>query len=767
MDEDKKIFDDEINNMSSDKERQSKDELNVNNDVKSNENITVFNEDQNATQSSIENNKEHKEYKVIHKKDGRLHIYVRQDKYKGELKSKNWVGRVYIDRKQKISSSGTQDLEEAIPILEKWFDDLHAQRNSEENNQQNKEVEDSASSEPHAYKQETSKTSDADQKLTTKDNSELKEMKLDDRIQEKKPRFSVFEKLKNIKFGRKKNTNSNDEKINPNIGEKPKKKGFSLKNIFKSRVSKLSVAGEEIAGLDVTRDAIRVSQVSQDKDEKWILDKFSYRLLDQEKISENILENKDYVAEEISLALSNAKITSKNIAMSIPVTSAIIKVVTSPLMTDEELQKAIDTDSLWENLVQLTDNLNDYSVFHQVINRNSKTNTMEILFVASKLSDVNEYSNIVKKAGLNPVIIDVKCFTLKNAHDNTQYKSIVEKSSSAILELGPEENYLMIIHNNIPVITDIFLRQPEKENLNSIDEATTNTETDAVVRRYAMQIKQALADYEAKYENKISNIQVVSSMKNISSLLNVFKKNLPTVGFHLFDPLEGVAIPSYNKEKTNIENRSTFASVIGLAYRKLDVFGYYKFVTAVKNINLLPNRETLRQKGRLKFLTGFAFKGIAAVVAAIYLILIVTSYFQIKSNNEILNEFDQVQLEHDQLNSKFSKLIKRKREIDKSLELGKLVSSNQVQSYRALAQISRSVPLRVNFTNLKFDGKNNIIITGLAFSDQDILNFISNLNSKTLIAQASLTNMKEEAQDQNSASKNKKGFTINCILKGN
>ena len=61
---------------------------------------------------------------VIHKKDGRLHIYVRQDKYKGELKSKNWVGRLYIDGKQKISSSGTTNLEEAIPILEKWFDDI-------------------------------------------------------------------------------------------------------------------------------------------------------------------------------------------------------------------------------------------------------------------------------------------------------------------------------------------------------------------------------------------------------------------------------------------------------------------------------------------------------------------------------------------------------------------------------------------------------------------------------------------------------------------
>ena len=55
------------------------------------------------------------------------YIYIRQDKYKGELKSKNWVGRLYIDGKQKISSSGTQNLEEAIPILEKWFDDIHAE----------------------------------------------------------------------------------------------------------------------------------------------------------------------------------------------------------------------------------------------------------------------------------------------------------------------------------------------------------------------------------------------------------------------------------------------------------------------------------------------------------------------------------------------------------------------------------------------------------------------------------------------------------------
>jgi len=61
----------------------------------------------------------------------------------------------------------------------------------------------------------------------------------------------------------------------------------------------------------MTREAVRVAQVSQDKEEKWILDKFSYRSLDQEKISENLLEHKDYLSEEIELAMANAKITNK------------------------------------------------------------------------------------------------------------------------------------------------------------------------------------------------------------------------------------------------------------------------------------------------------------------------------------------------------------------------------------------------------------------------------------------------------------------------
>ena len=569
--------------------------------------------------------------------------------------------------------------------------------------------------------------------------------------------------IKQIKtlFKKKENTTSETQSLDLGRKSNSKLKNF-INKLLGDRISRMSVAGEEIAGLDISRDAITVAQVSKNNDEKWILDKISYRLLDKEKLNENLLESKEYISEEIKLALSNAKITTPNVAISIPVTSAIIRVVTSPLMTEEELTNAIETDSLWENLVQLTDNLNDYSIFHQVINRNSKNNTMEILFVASKLSDVNSYTSMIKKAGLNPVIMDVKCFTLKNSFDNAVQAS--EKSTSAILELGLDDNYLMIIHENTPIITDVFLRQQEKQFIKNIKELINDTDEGAnVIRRYAMQIKQALNDYESKYDSKINNIKVVSNLNNIKEILNLFRKNLPGTSIQLFDPLNETSIPSYNLEKVQIENKSVFTSVMGLAFRKLDIFGYYKFVTAVKNINLLPNRESLKKQNRMKFISGFAFKGLAAGIAGIYLFLTGLSFLEINSNKKKLVNFDQIQIEFESINLQHNKLLKTNNEMRRSLELGKLVNSNQVVSYKVLSQITRSVPIRVQFTKLDFNGVDQVLIEGTAFADQDIINFISNLNQKPSIDQASLVKMNVPDQ-QNGQSSNSKGFIVLCKL---
>ena len=715
---------------------------------------------------------EKKEHQVIHKKDGRLHIYVRQDKYKGELKSKNWVGRLYIDGKQKISSSGTPNLEEAIPILEKWFDDVHAQKEKEKQNLQQptatEQVEKietplenttASTEEPTAQNTEEVNTSPEIAKPITETTAPISENVSSGDTENVKPK-NIFEKLKNIKiktpsFGKK-----DGAKLNFKPGAGKVKEKFN--NFLKSKLGKKTVQGEEIVGVELTTKEIRLSQISSNKANQWVLDRFYVHPIDLPDDA-SIIDNATKMSEELNIALQKSKITTPNAAIAIPVTNAIIRVVTAPLMTDEELKKAIDTSSLWENLVQLTDNLDDYSIFHQVINRSPKDNTMDILFVASKLSDINNYTSIIKNSGLNPVIIDVKCFALKSAVD--QINQISNKTEdvnfTVLLEFGLDENYVMILYNNNPIITDIFLRGQDRKILK---ESKDQEEKEALVRRFMTQVKQAVQDFETKYEKRVRNIKVVSNLTNVEDYLSSFRKSLVNTGFNLFDPFDGLKIPQQLNEKISLDNRSYFSTVVGLAFRKLDVFGYYKFVTAVKNINLLPNREGMIKQKKMKAFSNFAYKGVVGAVAGIYLILFGLAFFNIYKYNNELQIYDTVIKEHSVKEKQLQVLKKELKLMTTTLKLSTSLKSNKELSYRVLAQIASSVPNRVKFNAVEYDGKTNVTITGIAAGDNDILQLIRNLENKKLVKQASLSSMKlpkSRAGDQPM-----KGFRIFVKVKG-
>ena len=546
----------------------------------------------------------------------------------------------------------------------------------------------------------------------------------------------------------------------PPTSVEKKKKGF-FDNFLKNRLGKQAAQGEEVVGVELTPEEIRLAQLSSNKSNQWVLEKFFVHKVEGLPEGGTVLDNPDHIGEQLQVALQKSKISTTNAAIAIPVTSAIIRVVTAPLMSDEELKKAIETDSLWENLVQLTDNLADYSIFHQVINKDEKANTMDILFVASKLSDINSYTSIIKKGGLNAVIIDVKCFALKSAVDqiNQISGSIEDANLTAILEFGLDENYVMILYENNPIITDIFIRSADRNTLKLSD---NQEEMDALVRRYTTQVKQAIQDFETKYEKRIRNLKVVSNLENVDSYLERFRKNLVNTGFNLFDPINDIKVPAQLEENVKYNNRSYFASVIGLAFRKLDVFGYFKFVTAVKNINLLPNRDNMIAQKKAKAFSNFAFKGIVGIVAIIYVVLFGLAFWQINTLNQKLDGYQQVVTDHELKTLEKSKVAKELGKLTKSLKLSRSIISNKSASFRVLAQVASSVPKRVRFTSVDYNGSDLIVIEGEAYSDQDILKLIDNLNSKKLISNASLASMSLPSQQAGQITM--KGFVIACVL---
>ena len=74
----------------------------------------------------------------------------------------------------------------------------------------------------------------------------------------------MLDKLKNLKFSNLKGSKNSSEIMYLVKNLRIKLKVFQN---FPIKSKKMSVVGEEIAGLDITKEAIRVAQVSQDKEE--------------------------------------------------------------------------------------------------------------------------------------------------------------------------------------------------------------------------------------------------------------------------------------------------------------------------------------------------------------------------------------------------------------------------------------------------------------------------------------------------------------------
>ena len=85
-------------------------------------------------------------------------------------------------------------------------------------------------------------------------------------------------------------------------------------------------------------------------------------------------------------------------------------------------------------------------------------------------------------------------------------------------------------------------------------------------------------------------------------------------------------IPEHLKDRVQSEkNKSSFTASVGLATRRLDIFGYFKFVTAVSNINLLPNREERMDEQKRKVVISDNLKRYGVAIASIGFVALLTS----------------------------------------------------------------------------------------------------------------------------------------------
>jgi len=201
----------------------------------------------------------------------------------------------------------------------------------------------------------------------------------------------------------------------------------------------------EPIALDIGSTYIKLVQL-KGSGKNYSLAKFGMVPLPAEVIVEGAVMDANRVSEAIKELLVAQKIKTKEVVLSVSGSSVIIKRISIADMTDEELAESIK----WEAEQYIPFSIDDVNVDFQKLGPGAAEGQADVLLVAVKKDKINDYVNLVKDAGLEPVVVDVDAFALANMCE-LNYE--VESGITALLNIGASVMNINILRDGVSIFT--------------------------------------------------------------------------------------------------------------------------------------------------------------------------------------------------------------------------------------------------------------------------------------------------------------------------
>lgn len=201
----------------------------------------------------------------------------------------------------------------------------------------------------------------------------------------------------------------------------------------------------EPIALDIGSTYIKLVQVKGSAP-NYHLVKFGMIPLPPEVIVEGAVMDAVRVVDAIKELLAAQKVKTKEVVISVSGSSVIIKRISVTDMTDEELAESIK----WEAEQYIPFSIDDVNIDFQKLGSGLQEGQADVLLVAVKKEKINDYVNLVKEAGLEPVVMDVDAFALGNMFE-LNYEQ--ESGAAALLNVGASVMNINIMKDGIPMFT--------------------------------------------------------------------------------------------------------------------------------------------------------------------------------------------------------------------------------------------------------------------------------------------------------------------------
>jgi type IV pilus assembly protein PilM len=170
-----------------------------------------------------------------------------------------------------------------------------------------------------------------------------------------------------------------------------------------------------LVGVDIGSSAVKAVElkVGGKGDAGFQLLNIGMEPLPPEAIVDGAIMDSGAVIDAIQRLFQDNKIKTSDVATGVSGNAVIVKKISLPQMTPDELQESIH----WEAEQYIPFDIQDVSLDYEVIEGGGSGGNMDVLLVAVKKDKISEYRSAIEQAGRNAAIVDVDLFALQTCYE--------------------------------------------------------------------------------------------------------------------------------------------------------------------------------------------------------------------------------------------------------------------------------------------------------------------------------------------------------------
>lgn len=346
--------------------------------------------------------------------------------------------------------------------------------------------------------------------------------------------------------------------------------------------------GKHCLGLDIGSSSVKLCLL-KGTNRGPQLQAFDYAQLPPETIVDGSLLNSSVVADAINELLARNKIKVKETALSVSGNTVIIRKITLPLMTQEELEESIQ----WEAEQYIPFDIREVYIGFEVLAPRTEQGQMDVVLVAARREMIDDYTNVCVDVGLKPFVMDVDAFAMQNAYE-VNY-GFHQNETAVLLDVGNSVVTMNVVTDGITMFTrdlslggsDITEEIQKQLNITyqeaelykmggqpgAQSDAVLPQEVEKIIREkaedIANEIQRSLDFYSATAaDSRIDKIIVSGGTAAIPSLVRTIER-ISGVKAELMNPFRQISYDERQYTAARIQKLAPIATVaVGLALRR-------------------------------------------------------------------------------------------------------------------------------------------------------------------------------------------------------